>query len=45
MIVMTWSMKRDETGRPALKAGWTPAGVPAAREAQENLEVPVLRAS
>ncbi len=45
MIVMTWSMRRDETGRRALKAGWTAAVVPAPREAQEDIKVPVLQAS
>ena len=45
MVVMTWSMNRDETGRRALKATWTSVVVPVPRESDDEIPMPVLRAS
>ena len=35
MVVMNWSMQRDESGRRTLKATWTSVVVPAPRESDD----------
>ena len=35
MVVMNWSMQRDESGRRALKATWTSVVVPVPRETED----------
>lgn len=45
MVVMTWSMNRDESGRRALTATWTSVVVPVPRESRDEARVPVLQAS
>ena len=45
MVVMTWSMTRDESGRSALKATWTSVVVPVPRASGEDVPVPILQAS
>jgi hypothetical protein len=45
MVVMTWNMNRDESGRRVLNATWTPVAVPVPRESDEDIPVPVLQAS
>ncbi len=44
MVVMTWSMDRDTSGRRSLKATWTSVVVPVPRESDENTRIE-LRAS
>lgn len=45
MVVMTWSMNTDESGRRGLTATWTSVVVPVPRESREDVAVPVLQAS